>query len=86
RVLTGDPVALRHRGPVKSMLIQNTNPANIAPEPRLVRRGFARNDLFVAVHEQFMTETAESADIVIPATMCVEHDDIYRAGGQNHIL
>ncbi|MGO7208634.1 molybdopterin-dependent oxidoreductase, partial [Rhizobium ruizarguesonis] len=51
-----------------------------------VRRGFARNDLFVAVHEQFMTETAEIADIVIPATMFVEHDDIYRAGGQNHIL
>ncbi|WP_183606418.1 MULTISPECIES: molybdopterin oxidoreductase family protein [Rhizobium] len=86
RVLTGDPVALRHRGPVTAMLIQNTNPANIAPEQRLVRRGFARDDLFVAVHEQFMTETAEIADIVIPATMFVEHDDIYRAGGQNHIL
>jgi anaerobic selenocysteine-containing dehydrogenase len=68
------------------MLIQNTNPVNIAPEQRLVKRGFARDDLFVAVHEQFMTDTAEMADIVIPATMFVEHDDIYRAGGQNHIL
>ncbi|MDE1993815.1 MAG: molybdopterin oxidoreductase family protein [Rhizobiaceae bacterium] len=86
RALTGDPVALRHRGPVTAMLIQNTNPMNIAPEQRLVRRGFARDDLFVAVHEQFMTDTAEMADIVIPATMFVEHDDIYRAGGQNHIL
>jgi anaerobic selenocysteine-containing dehydrogenase len=86
RALTGDPVALRHRGPVTAMLIQNTNPMNIAPEQRLVKRGFARNDLFVAVHEQFMTDTAEMADIVIPATMFVEHDDIYRAGGQNHIL
>ncbi|MGR9168872.1 molybdopterin-containing oxidoreductase family protein [Rhizobium sp. KDH_Rht_773_N] len=86
RALTGDAVALRHRGPVTAMLIQNTNPVNIAPEQRLVKRGFARDDLFVAVHEQFMTETAEMADIVIPATMFVEHDDIYRAGGQNHIL
>ncbi|MFJ6322371.1 MULTISPECIES: molybdopterin-dependent oxidoreductase [unclassified Rhizobium] len=86
RALTGDAVALRHRGPVTAMLIQNTNPMNIAPEQRLVKRGFARSDLFVAVHEQFMTDTAEMADIVIPATMFVEHDDIYRAGGQNHIL
>ena len=86
RALTGDAVALRHRGPVTAMLIQNTNPVNIAPEQRLVKRGFARDDLFVAVHEQFMTDTAEMADIVMPATMFVEHDDIYRAGGQNHIL
>ncbi|MFD1728001.1 molybdopterin-containing oxidoreductase family protein [Rhizobium viscosum] len=86
RALTGDAVALRDRGPVAAMLIQNTNPVNIAPEQRLVKQGFARGDLFVAVHEQFMTETAEMADIVIPATMFVEHDDIYRAGGQNHIL
>lgn len=86
RVLTGDPVALRHRGPVTALLIQNTNPMNIAPEQRLVRKGFLRDDLFVAVHEHFMTDTAKMADIVLPATMFVEHDDLYRAGGQNHIL
>jgi anaerobic selenocysteine-containing dehydrogenase len=86
RVLTGDAVALRHRGPVTALLIQNTNPMNIAPEQRLVREGFARPDLFSAVHEHFMTDTAEMADIVLPATMFVEHDDLYRAGGQNHIL
>ncbi|WP_337266524.1 molybdopterin oxidoreductase family protein [Oryzifoliimicrobium ureilyticus] len=86
RVLTGDSTALRHGVPVTAMLIQNTNPVNIAPEQRLVRQGFARNDLFVAVHEHFMTETAEMADIVLPATMFVEHDDLYRAGGQSHIL
>ncbi|MFN7101596.1 MAG: molybdopterin-dependent oxidoreductase [Pseudorhizobium sp.] len=86
RVLTGDAEALRHRGPVTALLIQNTNPMNVAPEQRLVKQGFKRDDLFVAVHEQFMTETAEMADIVLPATMFVEHDDLYRAGGQNHIL
>ena len=67
------------------MLIQNTNPANVAPEQRLVKRGLLREDLFVAVHEQFLTETAELADIVMPATMFLEHDDIYKGGGQQHI-
>ncbi|MQW47626.1 molybdopterin-dependent oxidoreductase [Sinorhizobium meliloti] len=86
RVLTGDAEALRHRGPVTALLIQNTNPVNVAPEQRLVKRGFLRDDVFVAVHEQFMTDTAQLADIVLPATMFLEHDDLYRGGGHQHIL
>jgi anaerobic selenocysteine-containing dehydrogenase len=85
RILTGDAEALYGKGPVKAMLIQNTNPVTVAPEQNLVRKGFAREDLFVAVHEQFMTETAEMADIVLPATMFMEHDDLYYGGGHQHI-
>ncbi|GAA0003859.1 molybdopterin-dependent oxidoreductase [Bradyrhizobium diazoefficiens] len=85
RILTGDAEALLGKGPVKAMLIQNTNPMTVAPEQALVAQGFAREDLFVAVHEQFMTETALMADIVLPATMFMEHDDLYYGGGHQHI-
>src|ERR1700754_4437031 len=54
RILTGDAEALHGKGPIKAMLIQNTNPMAVAPEQALVRRGFAREDLFMVVHEQFM--------------------------------
>lgn len=80
-ILTGDTNALCGAGPVKAMLIQNTNPIVVAPESAKVKTGFAREDLFVCVHEQFMTETAQMADIVLPATMFLEHDDIYNPGG-----
>ncbi len=50
-----------------------------------MRRGFAREDLFVCTHEQFLTETARWSDIVLPATMFMEHDDLYQAGGHTYI-
>jgi anaerobic selenocysteine-containing dehydrogenase len=86
QILTGDDDALRGGPPVGAMLIQNTNPVAVAPDQEVVKRGFAREDLFVCVHEQFMTDTAKMADIVLPATMFVEHDDFYTAGGSQYLL
>jgi anaerobic selenocysteine-containing dehydrogenase len=85
-VLTGDKDALHGGPPVTALFIQNTNPMMVAPNSNLVHRGFARDDLFTCVHEQFMTETAAMADIVLPATMFLEHDDVYQGGGHQHII
>ena len=85
-ILTGDADALKGGPPVTAMLIQNTNPLSICPDQNRVKAGFAREDLFVAVHEQVMTDTAKMADIVLPATMFLEHDDIYKGGGHQYIV
>ncbi len=85
-VLCGNPLDLQGCPPITAMILQNTNPVEVAPEQRKVKAGFAREDLFVCVHEQFMTSTAEMADIVLPATMFTEHDDVYQGGGHQHIL
>ena len=84
-VLCGNPADLQGGPPVTALLVQNTNPAVVAPDTRKVLEGLARDDLFTCVHEQFMTETAELADIVLPATMFLEHDDLYKAGGHTHL-
>ena len=84
-VLTGDRTELGDGPQVHALFIQNQNPLTVCPDSNLVRRGFAREDLFVCTHEQFMTETARWSDIVLPATMFMEHDDLYQAGGHTYI-
>ena len=67
--------------PVKAMIVYNSNPAAVAPELRTVRRGLAREDLFTVVLEHFQTDTADWADIVLPATTQLEHWDLHFAYG-----
>jgi anaerobic selenocysteine-containing dehydrogenase len=84
-VLCGDPCDLQGGPPVNALFVQSTNPMVVAPQSLQVREGFSRSDLFVCVHEQFMTETAAMADIVLPATTFLEHDDLYQAGGHTYL-
>ncbi|MBK5103813.1 MAG: molybdopterin oxidoreductase family protein [Burkholderiales bacterium] len=84
-ILCGDKRDLGDGPPVSAMLVQNTNPVVVSPEVLKVQRGFRRADLFVCVHEQFLTDTAKLADIVLPATTFVEHDDLYQSGGHSHL-
>jgi anaerobic selenocysteine-containing dehydrogenase len=84
-VLTGNADALRGGPGVHALLIQNGNPAVVSPDSGAVRRGLAREDLFLCVHEQFLTATARYADVVLPATSFLECDDLYQSYGQTHI-
>ncbi len=85
-VLGGDPGALYGGPPVKAMLVQNANPAVTAPDTAAILAGLARPDLFLCVHEQFMTETARMADIVLPATTFLEQDDLFMGWGHTHLV
>jgi anaerobic selenocysteine-containing dehydrogenase len=67
--------------PVKAMFVYNSNPAAVAPNQNDVLRGMRREDLFVVVHEQFFTDTADYADVLLPAATFLEVKDVQGAYG-----
>lgn len=70
---------------VHAVAVYNSNPVAIAPNQNLVRKGFAREDLFTVVLEQFQTDTADYADILLPVTTFLEHTDVYFAYGHYYL-
>ncbi len=84
-ILTGEQDSLLGGPPVTVLFTQNINPAEVAPETVKVIDGMKRDDLFTCVHEQFMTASAKLADIVLPATMFLEHADMYQGGGHVYL-
>jgi anaerobic selenocysteine-containing dehydrogenase len=71
--------------PVRALVVYNSNPAAIAPLQNKVLDGLRRDDLFTVVLEQFQTDTADYADILLPATTFLEHTDLYLAYGHYYL-
>ncbi len=71
---------------VEAVVVYNANPVAVAPESAKVARGFAREDLFTVVLEHFRTDTVDYADIVLPATMQLEHTDVHATYGHQYIV
>ncbi|HSF22868.1 MAG TPA: molybdopterin oxidoreductase family protein [Blastocatellia bacterium] len=72
--------------PVRAIYVYNSNPAAIAPDQSRVIAGFKREDLFTVVHEQFQTDTADYADILLPATTQLEHRDMVKPYGHYYLV
>ncbi len=80
--LTGD---LGLDPPLKALLVYNSNPVVVCPDQEKLIEGLQREDLFTVVSEQFMTDTADYADIVLPATTQLEQDDIMFSWGHLYV-
>lgn len=71
--------------PVRALFVYNSNPAAVNPNQNRVIQGLLRDDLFTVVHDQFLTDTAKYADIVLPATTQLEHFDIHGSYGHLYV-
>jgi anaerobic selenocysteine-containing dehydrogenase len=74
------------RPPVRAIYVYNSNPAAVAPDQSKVLEGLRREDLFTVVHEQFQTDTADYADILLPATTQLEHRDLVKPYGHYYAV
>jgi len=72
--------------PIRALIVYNSNPVAVAPDSTRVARGFAREDLFTVVLEHFQTDTADYADILLPATTQLEHLDVVKPYGHYYMV
>jgi anaerobic selenocysteine-containing dehydrogenase len=72
--------------PVKALVVYNSNPGAVAPDRENVVAGLKRDDLFTVVLEHFQTDTADFADVLLPATTQLEHEDLHRAYGHIYVM
>jgi anaerobic selenocysteine-containing dehydrogenase len=77
---------LDRQAPVDAVIVYNSNPVAVAPDSKRVTQGFAREDLFTVVLEHFQTDTADYADILLPATTQLEHLDVVRPYGHYYMV
>ncbi|MFO1314915.1 MAG: molybdopterin oxidoreductase family protein [Burkholderiales bacterium] len=82
----GDALLERNDPPIRALYVYNSNPVAVAPHGSRVRAGFARDDLFCVVHEIFQTDTADFADILLPATTQLEQFDVHASYGHLYAL
>ena len=82
----GDALLDARDPPVRAIFVYNSNPVAVAPESTKVVRGFSRDDLFCVVHDVFLTDSADYADIVLPATTQLEHVDVHSSYGHLYVL
>jgi len=71
---------------IEALIVYNSNPVAVAPQSRQVAAGFARDDLFTVVLEHFLTDTADHADYVLPATTQLEHWDVHASYGHTYLV
>ena len=82
----GDALLEADDPPIRALFVYNSNPVAVAPDSSRVVAGFSREDLFCVVHDVFLTDTADYADIVLPATTQLEHLDVHSSYGHLYAL
>ncbi len=81
----GKALATLDDPPIKALFVYGSNPAAVAPNHNLVVEQLRRDDLFTVVHEQFLTDTTDYADIILPATTFFEHKDLQTSYGHYYL-